>query len=947
MKPEQWRRIENLYNQAMELEESQRASFLREVCADDDGLRQELEALLAREPQVASFLEKPALREIAPGFAVDESGPPAPGTKIGSYRIEAPIGAGGMGTVYRAQDTKLNRRVAIKFLSDNLADAGARRRFQQEARMASALNHPHILTVHDAGEFGGRQYIVTEFVDGGTLNDWAKAEKRTWRQIVELMTGVADGLVAAHEAGILHRDIKPANILVARNRYAKLADFGLAKLADNTHVDPTGTLTEGRTKPGMIIGTIAYMSPEQCSGKNLDNRSDIFSFGTVLYELLGGRRPFEGATDLELLKTIVHGEPPPLGGQFPPELRVVVEKALEKNPEERYQSARELLLDLKRAQRLKTSEAPAYQPEGKPPWIRRAAGPVFAGLLLLAGGVGLSYLMKPSPLVTSPSEYVQLTDFTDSAVAPSLSPDGRMMAFKRGEDSFLSPGQIYVKLLPNGEPEQLTTTAGKVFAPVFTPDGSRIAYSLITSGSWDTWTVPVLGGQPTRLLPNATGLTWITDQLVLFSEIKTGLHMGIVTATEGRSNSREIYIQPNEHAMAHYSYTSPDRRSVLVVEMTGAHAFTQPCRLVPFDGSSSGRQVGPQGNCTSAAWSPDGEWMYFGATVDGSSHLWRQKFPDGKPEQITFGPLEEEGIAVAPDGRSLVTSVGTRRSAIWIHDKAGERAISSEGHALAPRLSRDGTRVLFLLVRDWWLSARGWMAASAELRSVDLASGKSDRVLTGFSATDYDISPDEKEVVFTTTDSEGGSQIWLAALDRRTPPRQIAQSGDQVSFGADGDIVFRSREEKTNVLARIKKDGSGRERISAAPVLNKYGVSPDGKWAVIQSPESDKAGSAAFVVPLSGGAPQKICGGFQAFWSSDGRFFYYQPSPGKTLAIPVPAGKSLPDLPCSGISAAAAEGVVPGATVLEHTLVSPGPDPSTYVFTRTDNQRNLFRIPLH
>ena len=632
-----------------------------------------------------------------------------------------------MGTVYRAQDTKLNRPVAIKFLSHDLADAGARRRFQQEARMASALNHPHILTVHDAGEFGGRQYIVTEFVDGGTLKDWAKAEKRTWRQIVELLIGVADGLAAAHEAGILHRDIKPDNILVARNGYAKLADFGLAKLVANADADPTGTLTEGRTKPGMIIGTIAYMSPEQCSGKNLDNRSDIFSFGTVLYELLGGRRPFEGATDLELLKTIIHSEPPPLGVQIPPELRVVVEKTLEKNPEERYQSTRELLLDLKRARRLKTSEAPAYQPEGKPPWIRRAAGPVVVGLLLLAGGVGLSYLMKPSGPVTSPSEYVQLTDFTDSAVAPSLSPDGRMVTFKRGEDSFLSPGNIYVKLLPNGEPVQLTTTAGRVFAPVFTPDGSRIAYSLrTTSASWDTWTVPVLGGQPTQLLPNATGLTWISDQLVMFSEIKTGLHMGIVTATEGRANSRDIYIQPDEHAMAHYSYISPDRRSVLVVEMTGAHAFTQPCRLIPFDGSSTGRQVGPQGTCTSAAWSPDGQWMYFGATVDGSSHLWRQKFPDGKPEQITFGPLEEEGIAVAPDGRSLVTSVGTRRSAIWIHDKAGERAISSEGHALAPRLSRDGTRVFFLLVRDWWLSSAGWVAASAELRSVDLASGKSD-----------------------------------------------------------------------------------------------------------------------------------------------------------------------------------------------------------------------------
>ena len=251
------------------------------------------------------------------------------------------------------------------------------------------------------------------------------------------------------------------------------------------------------------------------------------------------------------------------------------------------------------------------------------------------------------------------------------------------------------------------------------------------SGEWDTWTVPVLGGQPVRLLPNASGLTWIGDHQVLFSEIKSGLHMGIVTATDSRAAWREIYFSSDEHAMAHYSYLSPDRRSVLVVEMTGAHAFTQPCRLVPFDGSSAGRQVGPQGTCLSAAWSPDGRWMYFAAVVRGASHLWRQRFPDGAPEQITFGPLEEEGMAVAPDGRSLVTSIGMRRSAVWIHDAAGERAIVSEGYASAPRLSRDGTRVFYLFVRDWWLAAGGWLTAAADLRSVDLATGKSDTLLSG------------------------------------------------------------------------------------------------------------------------------------------------------------------------------------------------------------------------
>jgi len=285
----------------------------------------------------------------------------ATGTKLGPYEILAPIGAGGVGEVYRALDTKLNRPVAVKLLSEELADAAARRRFQREAQMASSLNHPHIVTVHDAGEVEGRQYLVTEYVDGGTLKDWARPLEnkahRTWREIVELLVGVADALSIAHGAGILHRDIKPANILITKSRYAKLADFGLAKLVDPPAADEAArTLTEKRTGPGVVVGTVAYMSPEQASGNPLDTRSDIFSFGVVLYELLAGRRPFKGATDLELLKTIVHGAPPPLGEEIPLALSMAVEKALEKDPAERYQSMRELVVDLRRLVRQKVVE---------------------------------------------------------------------------------------------------------------------------------------------------------------------------------------------------------------------------------------------------------------------------------------------------------------------------------------------------------------------------------------------------------------------------------------------------------------------------------------------------------------------------------------------------------------------------------------------------------------
>ena len=282
----------------------------------------------------------------------------AHGVRLGPYEILVPIGAGGMGEVYRARDTRLNRHAAIKFLSGDVADAAARRRFQREAQAASSLNHPHIITVYDVGEFEGYQYLVTEYVDGGTLKDWARAEKRSWRPILELMIGVADGLSAAHEAGITHRDIKPANILVTKSGYAKLADFGLAKLVEPTSLDEaTRTLTREATRPGVVVGTIAYMSPEQASGKSLDSRSDIFSFGIVLYELLSGQRPFDAKTDLELLQTIIHSAARPLEPEIPQGVRNIVEKALEKDAADRYQSMKEIVVDLRRLARQSLTDA--------------------------------------------------------------------------------------------------------------------------------------------------------------------------------------------------------------------------------------------------------------------------------------------------------------------------------------------------------------------------------------------------------------------------------------------------------------------------------------------------------------------------------------------------------------------------------------------------------------
>jgi serine/threonine protein kinase len=289
-----------------------------------------------------------------------------------------------MGVVYRALDTKLNRPAAIKFLSDGVADAAARRRFQREAQTASSLNHPHIVTVYDAGEIDGRQYLVTEYIDGGTLKDWSLSGPRTWRQIVELLAGVADGLAAAHEAGILHRDIKPENVLVTKSGYAKLADFGVAKLEDRESPNSTHAMTVGQTHAGVIVGTAAYMSPEQAVGRSLDARSDVFSFGVLIYELLAGRRPFDGENMVDVLHAITHATPRPLASETPLPLRLVVEKALEKDPADRYQSMRELVVDLRRLARRGTEEL-AIQTGHSGPRAEKRGGSIVRWASVVAG----------------------------------------------------------------------------------------------------------------------------------------------------------------------------------------------------------------------------------------------------------------------------------------------------------------------------------------------------------------------------------------------------------------------------------------------------------------------------------------------------------------------------------------------------------------------------------
>jgi serine/threonine protein kinase len=946
-----WDHVERLLHAVLEHPPEERAAFLRDACGDDHELAREVTSLLDARDSAGTFLETPAIAAVGSLQSLLRGG-----DRLGIYEVIECLGVGGMGEVYKALDTKLGRPVAVKLISGGFTDPGLRRRFEREARTASSLNHPHIVTVHDAGEIHGRKYLVTEFVDGGTLRDWMRSGARTRSEIVELMAGAADGLAAAHEAGILHRDIKPDNILITRSGYAKLTDFGLAKvIGDGAAGSSSDTITVGATLPGAVIGTIAYMSPEQAAGRPLDARSDVFSFGVVLYELAAGRRPFGGATDLDTLHAIVHDPVPKLAGDVPPNLQRVIEKALEKEPDRRYQAMRDLVGDLRRLSRhgdeaVVSAHARAF------PWQRVLAAAVAIVLLLL----GARYLPRHSESATLPprAEYTQLTNFTDSAVSPALSPDGHLLTFIRSDSTFIGRGEVYVRVLPDGEPTQLTHDNLPKISPAFSPDGSRIAYGAAAeSAEWNVWTVPVLGGRVHQLITNASALTWIprtSPPRVLFSEhTGEGIHMAVSTSTESRSAHRAVYVPPGVGNMAHRSALSPDGRWVLAVEMGGGWL---PCRVVPYEGGGQARPVGPSAApCTDAAWSPDGQWMNLAANAGTGYHIWRQKFPDGVPEQVTSGTTEEQGISFAPDGRSFVTSIGVEQNTIWVHDAQGDRQITSQGYAYQPKFSPDRKKLYFLLrsgvSTSVWVSGALWVA--------DLESGDRTRLLPDFVMQDYSISPDGTRVAFSAVEDVGAGAVWVAAVDGRTPPRRLegVQSGRPI-FGSDGSIYFvqgRGGFLQGGVLARANPDGGRPEQLRTDRMRILYGISPDRQWVAawtsgtgvtVYSLVDDRAIDLCATCGTVGAENRGITPPVVT-WSPDGRFLalHFAWTTGETFVIPFKSEETLRALAASGMSPTRVA-ALPGATRLPQPRAFAVSDPTSYVFMRNTTQRNIYRVPV-
>ena len=741
-----------------------------------------------------------------------------------------------MGDVYRARDTRLNRQVAIKFLADAIGDPLAISRFQQEALTASSLNHPHIITVFESGEIDGKPYLVAELVDGGTLNEWLHHEPRSWKQIVDMLVGVADGLAVAHAAGILHRDIKPDNVLVTQSGYAKLADFGLAKL-DTSTADRSRAITVQGTRHGMIVGTIAYMSPEQAGAKPLDARSDVFSFGILMYELLAGRRPFVGASDLEVLQQILHGSPQPLPGTIPLPLRGIVEKALEQDPADRYQSMREMVVDLRRVarQRSDASITAASTSSGAPQKAARAASPwQLAGALVLAAltGIGVWSWQARNSVPDNPLANAQFTRFTDFDGAENdaaISRDGRFVVFRSDRDgpmdtwvSQVGSGR-FVNLTRGTRPSVLVRNAG------LTPDGADIWLSSMIGGD-RTRLAPLLGGGLRPFLPeHAMNPAWSPDGSRLVFHLYDAGDPTFVAERDG-SNARELFkLEPGVHS--HFP-----------------------------------------------VWSKDGQWIYSvrGVWDAREMDIWRVPVSGGAPERMTHVNRDIRYLTLLHDGAVLFVAPDQDGAGPWLWslnpDTRVIRRISSglevyssidadaDGRRLVATISNPTANLASLPILDR-------VTTDDDVKPLSLPTVRALAPRYGGTSMFYLSSRGSGDGLWRY-DGTDSTEIWRGAVGALLEPPAVTRDGRRVA------VVLRKQGRRTLTLL----SSEGGDALPLAPAIDVTSAaswSPDGKW--IAAGGIDANGPGLFKIPVDGGTPQRLRAGTATnpVWSPDGRLIVY------------------------------------------------------------------------
>jgi serine/threonine protein kinase len=576
-------------------------------------------------------------------------------SRLGRYEILSRIGAGGMGEVYRARDTKLGRDVAIKVLPEVFArDSERMARFEREAKLLAVLNHPNIAAVYGVEDSGSTDALVMELAEGPTLADRLASGPIPVAEALPIARQIAEALEYAHEHGVVHRDLKPANIKISRDDAVKILDFGLAKAiqgeAESTDIGNSPTITQIATEAGVVVGTAAYMSPEQAKAKPVDRRADIWAFGCVLYEMLTGKRAFQADSVTETLAAVLQKEPDwsRLPSTTPAHVRVLLHRCLQKDPKRRLRDIGDARISLDEVLS-GASEATPLIAKTSPLWRRFL--PWTAAFLIGALLTGATFLTLAIRSPHSASMHFRaVTSFSGVQSYPTLSPDGRSVAFVSDGDGHYN---IYVGLISGANPVKLTDDANLKTRPSWSPDGTEIAYARLNdSGIWDIWKVPALGGVPQRFILNGADPTWSRDgRSIAYRDSGTG---AIWISDSYGQNRRELGSTRKIAVGNSGPRFSPDGREIAYAGSVGGPYGE--LEVVSLDSGQVRQLTHDEALVLSPAWSADGGFIYFGSSRGGTLNIWKIAKTGGQPEQITAGQGDDAQLDVSPDGKRIVFS---------------------------------------------------------------------------------------------------------------------------------------------------------------------------------------------------------------------------------------------------------------------------------------------------